>query len=100
MAYSSRGSAWYAKGEYDRAIADLSEAIHLDPRYAMAYFHRAWLRATCPDARYRDGKQAFADATRVGELTGWKDAQYLDPLAAAYAECGDLRTPSSSRRRR
>ena len=28
---------YYVKGEYDRAIADASEAIRLDPKYARAY---------------------------------------------------------------
>jgi len=31
-AYADRGSAYYNKGENDRAIADCTEAIRLDPR--------------------------------------------------------------------
>ena len=50
----------------------------------------AWLWATCPDAKYRDGTQAVASATRACELTGWKDADDLDTLAAASAEAGDF----------
>ena len=33
-AYHSRGDAWYAKKEYDKAIADYTEAIRLDPEDA------------------------------------------------------------------
>jgi len=29
-------------------------------------------------------------ATRACELTNWKEANHLDTLAAAYAECGDF----------
>jgi len=45
-----------AKGEYDKAIADYNEALRLDPGDAVTYNTRAWLRATCPDAKYREGK--------------------------------------------
>ena len=32
MNYNNRGNAYRAKGEMDRAIADLTEAIRLDPK--------------------------------------------------------------------
>jgi len=89
-AYDNRGRTWYAKQEYDKAIADYDEAIRLDPKDAYAYNMRAWLWATCPDAKYRDGKRAVESATRACELTDWKDANYLDTLAAACAEVGDF----------
>ncbi len=39
-----RGQAWFAKQEYDKAIADYSEVIRLKPDNAGAYFNRsaAW----------------------------------------------------------
>ena len=52
--------------------------------------NRAWLWATCPDEKYRDGKKAVESATRACELTDWKDADSLDTLAAACAEAGDF----------
>src|SRR5262245_40672190 len=36
-AYFSRGSAYYTRGDFDRAIADYSEVIRLDPKSASAY---------------------------------------------------------------
>ena len=36
MAYNDRGLIWYAKQVYDKAIADYSKAIELDPKYASA----------------------------------------------------------------
>ena len=50
----------------------------------------AWLLATCPEDRFRDGKKAVAAATRACELTRWKNAEVLDTLAAADAEAGDF----------
>ena len=38
----------------------------------------------------RDQRQAVESATRACELTGWKEAGYLDTLAAAYADAGDF----------
>jgi tetratricopeptide (TPR) repeat protein len=89
-AYNNRGHIWKEKQEYDIAIADYGEAIRLDPKYATAYNARAWLRATCPDARYRDGAGAFADASRAYQLGNGKVAYVIGSMAAAYAECGDF----------
>jgi tetratricopeptide (TPR) repeat protein len=40
VAHYNRGNAWRATGDNDRAIADYSEAIRLDPKYASAYNNR------------------------------------------------------------
>src|SRR5262245_9696289 len=39
--YTNRARAYNRKGDYDRAIADWTEAIRLDPKYAIAYNGRA-----------------------------------------------------------
>lgn len=78
------------KKQYDKALADLDTAIRLGPGNAAAYNNRAWLWATCPDARYRDGTKAVESATRACELSDWKQANQLDTLAASYAERGDF----------
>jgi tetratricopeptide (TPR) repeat protein len=88
--YARRGLIWKGKGELDIAIADYTEAIRLDPKFASAYDNRAWLRATAIDVKFRDGRRAVESATCACELTEWKDANKIDTLAAAYAEAGDF----------
>jgi len=89
-AYNNRGHVRKLKAQFDQALADYDAAIGLDPQDPAAYNNRAWIRATCPDARYRDGPKAVASATRACELTGWKNADDVDTLAAACAEAGDF----------
>jgi hypothetical protein len=50
----------------------------------------AWLLATCPDEKCRDGKKAVESALRACELTNWEVAGIIDTIAAAYAEAGDF----------
>src|SRR5262249_47726363 len=42
LAHDWRGHAYYGKGDYDRAIRDLDEAIRLDPKMAEAYNTRSF----------------------------------------------------------
>jgi serine/threonine protein kinase/Tol biopolymer transport system component/Flp pilus assembly protein TadD len=50
----------------------------------------ARLQATYPAAEFRDGAKAVENATKACELTDWKNADYVDTLAASYAEAGDF----------
>jgi len=36
----NRGNAYSLKGEYDKAIADYTKAIEINPKYAKAYYNR------------------------------------------------------------
>jgi tetratricopeptide (TPR) repeat protein len=40
LAYANRGVNYSEKGEHDKAIGDLDEAIKLDPRLTFAYHSR------------------------------------------------------------
>ena len=39
-AHNNRGEAWRSMGDADRALADYTEAIRLDPKYPAAYSNR------------------------------------------------------------
>jgi tetratricopeptide (TPR) repeat protein len=88
--YRTRGIAQHQQGKYDKARADLNEAVRLDSKDFGSSCTLAWLFATCPDERYRDGKRAIELATNACEVSGWKNAHGVGALAAAYAEIGDF----------
>ena len=89
-AYLYRGHAYAGKRRYDQALGDYLEASRLDPKSAEAHNTLAWLRATCPEPKLRDGKKAVEHAQTACQLTDWKEPNYLDTLAAAYAELGNF----------
>ena len=90
VAYQDRANALEAQGRFAEAQVDYKSAIQLDPGFANPYNSLAWMYATCPDAQFRDGKQAIANARHACELSDWKEADYLGTLAAASAEIGDF----------
>lgn len=85
-----RAQLWAKRKEYGKALADCDTAIHLKSASALGYNQRAWLLATCPDAKYRDGARAVEAARRACQLSSWKQGSYIDTLAAAYAAAGDF----------
>jgi tetratricopeptide (TPR) repeat protein len=88
-AYSMRGYVCHEiKKEYERAVKDYQEAIRIDAGSQNARNNLAWLMATCPDAKFRDGAKAVEQATRACELSEWKSPYFIDTLAAANAEAG------------
>jgi tetratricopeptide (TPR) repeat protein len=75
-AYNNRGNAYFAKKDYDRAIADYTEAIRLDPKYVLAYINRG--------SAYK-AKGDYDDA--IGDYT---EATTIDPEdALAYSKRGN-----------
>ncbi len=90
IAYCNRGTAFKAKREYDRAITDYQEALRLDPNHATTCNNLAWLWATCPTERMRNGKAALEFAHRACDLSKGQIGNYLGTLSAAYAEVGQF----------
>jgi Zn-dependent membrane protease YugP/tetratricopeptide (TPR) repeat protein len=90
IARNNRGAAYLKCGAWSEAQEDLKAAIALDPKLPNSFRHLAWLQATCPDSTYRDGLLAVSNATRALELGGWKQHEWFEVLAAAYAEAGNF----------
>ena len=82
---------YYSVGQYSNAVAMLHQATLSDPKDDWSYNRLAWIQATCPDGSVRNGHDALAAASKACELTEWKTWQYIDTLAAAYAEAGDFK---------
>jgi tetratricopeptide (TPR) repeat protein len=89
-AYSNRGDALGSTGERTRALADYAEAVRLDPRNAARYNRIAWRLAVTRNDQVREGQRAVEYATQACELTSWRVGNYIDTLAAAYAEIGNF----------
>ena len=73
-----------------KATADLNRALSINASNVTACNGLAWIYATCPYEKYRDGKKAVEDENKAYRLTGGKEFVPLDTLAAAYAESGDF----------
>ena len=80
-------------GKYAEALKEFDYLVSLHPRnvtLARALSDRAWFRATCPNASFRNGQQAVKDAKAACSIMIWKDEHMIDTLAVAYAETGDF----------
>jgi tetratricopeptide (TPR) repeat protein len=84
----NRANIYKAKKEYDKAVADYQAVIRLDPKDPDAYDSLAWVLATCPDAKVRDGAKAVDCAGTACELTDAQSGYFMATLAAAFAEMG------------
>lgn len=85
----NRGRMWEKKADYDKAFADYSEALRLDPNNFRFCNNLAWMQATCPIDKYRDGKLALENALNARKLYGGDHWRIAATIAAAYAENGD-----------
>jgi spermidine synthase len=70
------------------AAAAFRRAAAVAPDNPAAMDNVAWLLATCPDPRVRNGGEAVAWAERACRATSYRDPLPLRSLAAAYAETG------------
>ena len=87
-AHMHLGRIYAAQGKAAEAIAAYKEAIRLNANYSEALNNYAWLLATHPDAKFRNGHLAVELAERACELTKHQVPLFLGTLAATYAEIG------------
>jgi tetratricopeptide (TPR) repeat protein len=90
LAWMNRGRARQARGDYERALADFADATRLNPKAPEGYADQAWLLATCPFEKLRNGKEAVKLADQATELADKSSAFFFDVSAAAHAEAGDF----------
>lgn len=90
--YRMRADAYLSVGEQQAALADYEAAVQLEPDDTGVLNNLAWLLATSPEEKLRDGRRAIKLATKAGELTHHQQAHILSTIAAAYAETGDFAT--------
>jgi len=88
VTFSKLGLLLDMKGLAEHAIVYYRESIRLKPDQEDACNNLAWLLATHPEPRIRDGAEAVRLAEHACELTGFQRAPLIGTLAAAYAEAG------------
>ena len=86
--YGKLAMALSDQGQIQEAIAGYTESLRLNPDQVTACNNLAWILATHPDARIRNGREAVRWAERACELTHYQQPMLAGTLAAAYAEGG------------
>jgi tetratricopeptide (TPR) repeat protein len=71
----------------EEAVSHLQRVLEIDPGDAEAQKNMAWVLATCPNPRFRDGAKAVELAERASKA-GSTNPVVGATLAAAYAEAG------------
>ena len=83
--------ALYEKQERWQAAAKAYQNATRPPTPSLDAGRRlAWLLATCPDPKMRNGKVALQIATQCADATKHRQSSVLSALAAAHAELGDF----------
>ena len=97
--YRVIGHTWLKLGRYREAADAFQSAVTQHPDSVPDIAWLAWLRATAPDAKDRDGTFAVKLAKQAVHATGYKDVAALNILAAAYAETGQFTDAAATARR-
>jgi len=89
-ARQARADTLLSVGKHAEAIADFEILVKQEPENDGVLNNFAWVLATSPDDKLRDGSKAIKLATKACEVTEYKKAHILSTLASAYAETGDF----------
>jgi Flp pilus assembly protein TadD len=87
-AHYNLGNTLLQMGQANEAVAEYMQALKINPNDTEALNNMAWILATWPDARVRDGAKTVELAERADSLTRGKSQVISATLAAAYAEAG------------
>jgi tetratricopeptide (TPR) repeat protein len=85
-----RADAYLNIGDHANAISDFEKALSQAEDDNNLLNNFAWVLATSPDEKLRDGAKALKMATKAAEATKHQVPHILSTLAAAYAETGDF----------
>lgn len=80
------------RAAYPEARQLYLDAMENDSSFLWSANNLAWLEATCRDEVGRNGPEAVKYALLACDASKWRCWQFIDTLAAAYAECGDFAT--------
>ena len=88
--YRNLGDLLLNIGRQAEAIENYDKALKIKPDDSGVLNNLAWVLATSPNAKLRDGERSLKLAKRACEVTEYKEAHILSTLAAACAEIGDF----------
>ncbi len=88
LRFAARALAYEQRSEYRTALSAFESAAAAAPWHVEMLNSLARFQATCSEAAFRDGAQAIETATKACELSLWENYDYINTLAAAYAEAG------------
>jgi tetratricopeptide (TPR) repeat protein len=87
-AHYNLGNSLLRAGRVEEALAHYKKTFEIDPSNVEARNNMAWVLATWPETRIRDGRKAVELAERADVLTDRVNPVISVTLAAAYAEDG------------
>ena len=91
-AFAARADTHLQTGAHQKAVNDYGESLKHEGDNTHVLNNLAWVLATSPDDKVRDGRRAIDLAKKACDLTSYKEAHIVSTLAAGYAETGDFAT--------
>jgi tetratricopeptide (TPR) repeat protein len=82
------GALLSGTGQFSEALVHLEIAFAANPSDVTVANNLAWILATSPESKQRDGLRAVRLAELVCKATAYESPPLLETLAAAYAEVG------------
>jgi tetratricopeptide (TPR) repeat protein len=86
--YAGLGMAYIRAGKKEPAIENLTKAVELKNNDEIIFNGLSWLLATQAEVNEAEANRAIEYARRACEKTEYKNAVFIDTLAAAYAAGG------------